>query len=296
MHANEQTIEETQVRQLLASQFPRWATLPLKPVGATGTDNILFRLGSKLVVRFPRVESAVAQRLKEHHWLPKLAPQLPLQVPQPLALGQPSAFFPWHWSIYAWIEGEPMDVERVAQNGSVAVALARFIQALQKQDTNGAPVPGEHNSWRGVALVKRDRATRRALTLLENIIDTKAALQTWEAAVDASPHQQPPVWLHGDLMPSNLLMKNGRLIGVIDFGCLGVGDPACDVMAAWTLFDKSNRRTFREALAVDHATWLRGCGWALSFGLIALPYYQNTNPTLARIAKRTIDQTLLDFS
>lgn len=295
MHLHEHPIDQVLVRQLLASQFPDWAALPLRRVSSAGTDNALFRLGEERVVRLPRIESAAAQRIKEHRWLPRLAPHLPLAVPRPLALGQPDGSYPWHWSVYTWLAGETVVVERLTDGAETAAVLAQFIHALQRLDTRGAPPPGAHNAWRGVPLAKRDEATRQAIKALQDTIDAGAALRAWEQAIEALSHDRPPVWLHGDLLPTNLLLRNGRLTAVLDFGCLGVGDPACDTMVAWTVLDKMGREAFREALPVDDATWLRGSGWALSFGLIALPYYQQSNPTLAQIARRTIEEVVAEL-
>jgi aminoglycoside phosphotransferase (APT) family kinase protein len=296
MHADEVDTNVSLVARLLSTQFPQWADLPIKPVRSAGTDNALYRLGDDMTVRLPRVDWAVGQVEKEHRWLPRLAPFLPLAIPIPLAKGEPGGGYPWHWSVYRWLEGENATIERVADPRQAATDLAHFVAALQRIDATGGPPPGPHNSSRGVPLTMRDPQTRAAIVTLRGLLDTDAVTAAWEAALQAPAWRGPPVWIHGDLQSGNLLAQGGRLSAVIDFGCLGVGDPACDVMAAWMFLSAETRNVFRAVLQVDDATWARGRGWALSVGLIALPYYQRTNPVLAGIARRAIDQALADHS
>jgi aminoglycoside phosphotransferase (APT) family kinase protein len=283
------------VERLLATQFRQWADLSIRPVDSAGTDNALYRMGDDMVVRLPRIHWAVGQVGKEHRWLPRLAPFLPLAIPVPLAKGEPDKGYPWFWSVYRWLEGENATIESIADPRQAATDLALFLTALQRLDSTGGPPPGPHNSSRGVPLVKRDAHTRAAIAALDGLLDTGAVTVAWEAALHAPAWRGPPVWVHGDLQSGNLLARRGRLSGIIDFGCLGVGDPACDVMAAWTFLSAETRDAFRAVLEVDDATWARGRGWALSFGLIALPYYRSTNPILAGIARRAIDEALFDF-
>lgn len=294
MHADEADTDVALVRRLLAAQFPQWAHLPLQPVPSAGTDNALYRLGDEMAVRLPRIPWAIEQVAKEQRWLPALAPRLPLAIPVPLAMGMPGEGYPWQWSIYAWLEGETVRLDYVPNADQIAVDLAQFIQALQQIDAADGPPPGSHNSERGVPLAVRDSSTRAAIAELEGMVDTGAALAAWEAALAAPVWDAPPVWIHGDLQAGNLLVQEGRLCAVIDFGCLGVGDPACDLQVAWNLFSSQTRQVFREAMQVDEATWARGRGWALSVGLIALPYYKNTNPVLAGIARRAIEEVLAE--
>jgi aminoglycoside phosphotransferase (APT) family kinase protein len=187
-------------------------------------------------------------------------------------------------------------IERLADPHQAATDLARFIAALQRIDPAGGPLPGAHNFGRGVPLAHRDRRTREAIRALDGILDTAAVTAAWEAALQAPVWHGPPVWIHGDVSAGNLLAVQGRLSAVIDFGGLGVGDPACDLMIAWTLFSGESRETFRAALAVDDATWARGRGWALSWALIFIPYYVHTNPVGVSNAWRTIDEVLADES
>jgi aminoglycoside phosphotransferase (APT) family kinase protein len=207
-------------------------------------------------------------------------------------MGEPGEGFPWHWSIYEWLEGESASLDRIADPGHLAITLAEFIAALRRIDASGGPPPSEHNFYRGVPLALRDDRTRSALEELHGIVDVGAATAVWEAALAAPAWQEPPVWIHGDLQAGNLLAVDGRLSAVIDFGGLGVGDPACDLIAAWNLLPAEARGSFRRALRVDDASWARGRGWALSIALIGLPYYLNTNPDFVEYALHTIDEVL----
>ena len=176
----------------------------------------------------------------------------------------------------------------------MATDLTHFIMALQQINPSGGPLPNSHNFYRGVPLATRDAHTRAAIKSLDGAIDTSSATAVWETALDATIYNQPPIWIHGDLQSGNLLVQEGRLTAVIDFGGLGVGDPACDLMVAWNLLDAESRAVFRTALSVDDATWARGRGWALSVALIALPYYQKTNPVFASTSQHTIVEVLAD--
>ncbi|MBX3051222.1 MAG: aminoglycoside phosphotransferase family protein [Caldilineaceae bacterium] len=288
MHADEVMIEASLVARLLADQFPHWANLPLAPVPSAGTDNALFRLGAELAVRLPRIHWAAGQVEKEMRWLPRLAPHLPLAIPQPLALGEPGHGYPWRWGVYRWLEGETANPERVADPRQAALDLAEFVAAIQRIDPTGAP------AGRGVPLAERDAAVRTAIVALRDTYDADGLTAAWETSLHTRPWPGPPVWHHGDLQGGNLLARRGRLAAVIDFGCMGVGDPACDVMAAWLYLSADTRQAFRDVLQVDDDTWARGKGWALSMGLMALPYYRTTNPVLAGIGRRAIDEVLAD--
>jgi aminoglycoside phosphotransferase (APT) family kinase protein len=292
MHVDEVVTDVALVGRLLAAQFPQWADLTIKPVHSAGTDNALYRLGDDMVVRLPRIQGAARQVAKEHQWLPRLAPLLPLAIPVPLAKGSAGEGYPWHWSVYRWLEGESVTIELIADARQAATALAQFIAALHRIDPTGGPPPGAHNSFRGEPLAARDTATRTAISTQRGTLDVDAATSAWDAALQASAWNDAPVWIHGDLQSGNLLVQHGRISAVIDFGCLGVGDPACDLIVAWNLLSEKSRDVFRAALQVDDATWARGRGWALSNGLIALPYYQTTNPVLAGVSRYAIDEVL----
>lgn len=288
MHADEVHTDVRLVRRLLATQFPQWADLPTRAVPSAGTDNALYRVGHDMVVRLPRIHWAVEDVEKEQRWLPVLAPLLPVAVPVPLAKGMPGEGYPWHWSIYRWLQGDSPTVGGVANPGSLARYLAKLIAALQQVDPCDGPAAS-----RGVPLAMRDAPTRAAIEALDGMIDTDATTDAWDAAARTPTWQGPAVWLHGDLAPGNLLLVNGQLSAVIDWGGLGVGDPASELMVAWNLLPADTRSVFRAALGVDDSTWARGRGWALSVALIQLPYYRRTNPVLAA-SSRYVIRTILD--
>jgi aminoglycoside phosphotransferase (APT) family kinase protein len=294
MHPNEVHTDTQLVSRLLAAQFSQWANLPLTPVPSAGTDNALYRLGSDMVVRLPRIDWAVGQAEKERQWLPRLAPHLPLAIPEQLARGEPDAGYPWPWAIYRWLPGESATLERLNDPCQAAVQLAQFITALWQIDTTNGPPAAEHN-LRGAPLALRDRPTREAIAALAGVIDTKAATAVWEAALAAPAWEREPVWFHGDLLSGNVLVDQGRLSAVIDFGGLAVGDPACDLMIAWSLFSGASREVFRAETAVDEATWLRGRGCALSQAVIFIPYYWHTNPTGVKNARHMIDELFAEY-
>lgn len=294
LHADEPDIDAALVARLLAAQCPAWARLPIVTVETRGTSNAMFRLGAQRVVRLPRTGSAALQVVKEQRWLPILAPHLPLRVPDPLFLGAAGEGYPWPWSVLRWIPGETANPSRITDSAAAARALAAFLQALRALPATGAPSPGAHNSGRGAPLRTRDGAFRLALAELGGAIDGTAAVRAWQAACDAPKHAGPSAWLHGDLIDGNMLVRDGVLSAIIDFGCLAAGDPACDLMAAWSWLPASARGVFRCAIDADEAAWARGRGWALSFGVIALPYYERRDPHLAAIARRTIDAVLAD--
>jgi aminoglycoside phosphotransferase (APT) family kinase protein len=293
MHAGEVPTDASLVGRLIDAQFPQWSDLPIEPVRDRGTDNALYRLGGELVARLPRIHQATLALQKEYRWLPRLARLLPLAVPMPLAKGMPADGYPWEWSVYRWLEGEPATVEPVTDLDQAAVDLAQFIAALQRVDPLDGPPPGKHNGFRGEPLAARDRAVRTSIAALGDEIDVGRVTAVWEAALRAPVWRRSPVWIHGDLDARNLLVVEGRLSAVIDFGCLGVGDPASDVMVAWKVLSAESRDTFRAALSIDDATWVRSRGWALSQALGALSYYTlETNPVLVREARRWLSEVL----
>lgn len=295
MHADEVDIDSALVRKLLVAQFPQWADLPIEPVQSAGTDNAIYRLGDDMAVRLPRIQGATGQIDKESLWLPRLAPLLPLAIPVPLATGRPGEGYPWSWSISQWLEGESAQSQRIVEKDQAARDMAQFITALQRIDTTGWPHPGPPKSSRGGPLSTRDASVRSAIAELSGMLDTAAVTEAWKAALQVPEWHGLPVWTHGDLLPGNLLVHEDRISAVIDFSILGVGDPACDMIVAWSLLSTHSREAFRAALEVDDATWARGRGWALSIGLIALPYYQSTNPVFAATARYMIDEVLADY-
>lgn len=228
---------------LISEQFPQWAKLEVRPVELDGWDNTTFRLGSDKSVRLPSHEHNVAQIDKEHRWLPVLAAQLPVQVPRPIAKGRPGFGFPRPWSVYGWLEGEPAAVVGVIDHDRFAEDLGHFLAALQRANTDGGPPPGPHSFNRGGPVSAWDEQTRSTIDQLADEIDAVGALEVWEAAL-AEQWSGPDVWVHGDVTGSNLLLRDDRLCGVIDFGGAAVGDPACDLTAAWTMFERTSRERF----------------------------------------------------
>jgi aminoglycoside phosphotransferase (APT) family kinase protein len=287
MHPEEIHTDDALVRRLLAEQFPQWADLAVEAVRFFGTDNAIYRLGDELSVRLPRREKNVQQLHKELRWLPKLAPRLPLAIPEPVATGQPGQGYPLDWAIYRWLPGE---AAFEAPPSHANQELAAFLAALRRIDPAGGPPPGEHNFFRGEPLAPRDKATRESIAQLG--LDDEA-LPIWDAALDATVWTRPPVWIHGDLDARNLLVTGERISGVVDFGGLGVGDPACDVMVAWKMLTREAREAFRRDLGVDDATWARAQGWALTTAVNALTYYTDqTNPLLVREARAWLAEVL----
>jgi aminoglycoside phosphotransferase (APT) family kinase protein len=294
MHADEVDTDVSLVRRLLAAQFPDWAELPIVPVPSAGTDNALYRLGDRMVVRLPRIGWATGQVDKEARWLPRLAPHLPLAVPVPVATGEPAEGYPWRWSVAPWLAGEDAAAAPIADLVEAARELAGFVAALQRIDPADGPPARGHA--RGMPLAVRDEDTRKAIAALEGDIDTAAATAAWDAALRAPASTGSPVWYHGDILPGNILVVGGRVRAVIDFSALGVGDPACDLMIAWNLFSGESRDAYRSALAVDDAMWARGRGHALSQALQFIPYYRDTNPRGVAVARRAVSEVLADLA
>jgi aminoglycoside phosphotransferase (APT) family kinase protein len=279
VHADELDVDETLVRALLAEQFPGWADLPLERAG-DGTVNVIYRLGEELSVRIPRRDGPETEDDLEFRWLPLLAPQLPVAIPRPVARGRPGAGYPWFWSVHTWLQGD-------LPTGPLAVAdVAGLVSALQRIELPAAPEPAY---GRGRPLADRDAYVRAALER----VDAPGALELWERAVSAPGWEHEPVWVHADLDRRNVLVRDGRLAAVLDWGGVGVGDPAVDVMVAWKLVDAEERERFRELVGVGDATWLRAQGWVVSQALSALGYYTlDTNPAIVGEATRWLAEVL----
>ncbi len=279
-------IDAALARRLVDTQFPQWAELPLLLFTPAGSDHVIYRLGEELSVRIPRHAGAITQARKEAEWLPRLAPHLPLAVPVPVEVGEPDFGYPWPWSASRWLAGEVATVDALSGSHEAAVVLAEFLTALHRfdsattQDLTGQPL----STW--------DTATRSAITKAGDAFDTAAMGELWDAALAAPDWDRPPVWFHGDFHTGNLLTAKGRLSAVIDFGELGKGDPARDLIIAFTLMSAETRATFRTTLDVDDATWSRGRGWALATGLNAYISYAAVNPRVAAQTTRQITQAL----
>jgi aminoglycoside phosphotransferase (APT) family kinase protein len=289
LHDGEADIDAGLVGRLVAAQFPELRDLPVRAVRPTGTVNAIYRLGDHLYARLPRVQHWAGDLENEWRWLPVLGPRLSLVVPQPVAKGRPGSSYPFPWAIYRWIDGRPYADELVDDEGQAAEDLARFMAELRRVDPAGASRAGR------APLRELDAVTREAIASARELIDGDAATAAWEHALQAPAWSGPPVWIHSDLLRANLLVRGGRLRAVIDFGAAGAGDPAADVIAAWSVFGPAGRAVFRRALGVDDGTWERARGYALHQAALIIPYYAETNPGFAASARRTVEQVLADI-
>ena len=283
-------IDEALARRLVDSQFPEWAELPISGVAVDGWDNRTFRLGSELTVRLPTGDWYARQVEKEQRWLPVLAPQLPLPIPAPVAEGVPELGFPYPWSVYRWRDGEIASHARIDDLAGFATDLARFLRALGRVDATGGPAPGQHNFFRGGPLATYEGEALEAIEALGDEIPRSQVERVWADAM-ATSWDRDPVWFHGDVASGNLLVRDGGLAAVIDFGTSGVGDPACDTVIAFTFLSGASRDRFRAELGVDAGTWSRGRGWALWKALISLPGQPD-----AAAPRRDIREILADFA
>lgn len=288
MHADEVAVDRGLVQRLLDAQFPALAGQPLRLVHSTGTVNALYRLGDELAVRLTRVPGWADGLQREWEWLPRLAAHLPLAIPQPVALGQPTSFYPHPWAIYRWLAGRPYRPDLVHDEVQAAGELAHFVHCLRILPVQAAPRGGRQ------PLAEVDDETRAAIAVSAGLVDGEAARTAWGQALCAPVWDGAPVWIHGDLIPSNLLVQGGRLHAVIDFGSVGVGDPAMDLIPAWSVLGPAGRAAYRRALAVDEGTWQRGRGYALHQALLIIPYYAVSNPAFTAEAQRTVQQVLYE--
>ncbi len=293
MREDEVDIDSSLVEFLIETQFPEYRGLQVERVDSAGTDHAMYRLGSELVVRLPLVARAERQVHLEQDWLPVLAAKVPLPIPVPVGRGVPGDGFDMHWSLYRWLDGANAFDAPISDRRDAAVALGRFGAALRRVDTGNGPP-----SFRGGPLAAQEADVMAAINDLgaDGTVDTEAALNAWQSIIRLPQWDRAPVWTHGDLLPGNLLVRDGRLCAVIDFGCVGVGDPACDMMAAWTVLSATERDVFRQYSEVDDATWARGRGWAFGFGLMAYHYHQVGNPVLAAVGLRSISESLPEFA
>jgi aminoglycoside phosphotransferase (APT) family kinase protein len=288
-------IDAQLVTALVAEQFPGWSDLPVAQVLPGGWDNRTFRLGDELSVRLPSSEAYVLQVEKEQRWLPILAPQLSMPVPLPVGLGRPSERFPFPWSVYRWLPGHVASADLIAHDEAFAADLGGFLAELQRADASGGPPPGAHNFFRGNSPAVYDEQTRRAIAALGDTIDTAIVREIWEAAL-STRWTADPVWFHGDVSEGNLLVEGERLAAVIDFGTSGIGDPACDLVIAFTTFRGVARKAFRAHRGLDEATWARARGWAIWKALIVAAGMAGSHSpeTEARKARRTIEAVIED--
>ena len=294
LHTDEVDIDVELVEGLVADQFPQWVGRPVGEVRPQGTDNAMFRLGDDLAVRMPRTLDRAAGIAHEREWLPRIAAHLPVGVPLPVATGRPGRDYPCAWAVTSWLPGANPTAAADDDAHQLAVDLAEFVAALQSIDTRGEQGVGPLWSYRGGPLAARQPDTRAAIVACDGLLDTQLVTDVWEDVSRVTEGVGPPRWIHTDLQPGNLLVAGHRLCGVIDFGGLAIGDPAVDTIVAWNLLGAESRQTFRETLDVDDETWARGRAWALSIGLVALPYYQHTDRTLAQVSRRQIDAVVSD--
>jgi aminoglycoside phosphotransferase (APT) family kinase protein len=286
-------IDAALVKRLLEKQFPQYAELPVAPVEVDGWDNRTYRLGETMTVRLPTAAGYVPAVAKENEWLPRLAPQLPVAVPPLLGLGEPGEGYPFPWSVRGWLPGEAATRAPIADLPRFAGSLAGFLRALQKCDTAGAPAAGEHSWYRGTSPGYYDDETRRCLAALTGVVDTDRATRVWETAL-AAEWRGTPVWFHGDIAAGNLLVRDGALSAVIDFGTSGVGDPACDLVIAWTGFAGEAREAFRTAMDCDEDMWARARGWVLWKTLLVLSQVIDSDQEEAAANRRLIEDVLHD--
>ena len=286
MHADEVETDAELVRALLRSQHPRWADLAIERVPSAGTDNAIYRLGDDLAVRLPRIHWAVDNVAKEQRWIPVLAPHLPLSVPLPVASGEPEPAFPYPWGVVQWLPGEIATLDLLDDPIEAARELAAFVRALREVDTAGGTT-----AVRGLPVRNGAAMVRIGLEGLRGEVDALAVAEAWDHVLTVPDYDGPPVWFHGDLSYLNLLARDGRLSGVIDWGTCGVGDPAIDTIVAWSLFDAEARAAYRDALGCDDAEWERGKGWVLQ-GVYGIVYYRDTNPGLVAAQIRGIEAVL----
>lgn len=257
------------VAELVAEQLPAWRHLPVTAVDRQGWDNRTFRLGDELAVRLPSATGYVPAVAKEDRWLPVLAPRLPVPIPVPLAVGRPSSRYPFPWSVRPWLPGEPLDAGVEVDGRLVAEDVGAFLRALRAVPADGGPLAGSHSFRRGCHPSVYDDDVGRALAQRSGRVDSVRCRTIWAEALGTS-FAGPPVWFHGDVAPGNLLAAGRRLSAVIDFGTCGVGDPACDLVLAWTFLSPADRRVFRAAVELPDDAWRRARGWALWKALITL--------------------------
>ncbi|MGH3387089.1 MAG: aminoglycoside phosphotransferase family protein [Nocardioidaceae bacterium] len=296
LHDDEVDIDASLARRLLLAQLPEYGTLPLRRVASGGTENAVFRLGDNLALRMPMRPDAVGSLLNEVRWLSAVADHLSLEVPEVVSTGEPDEGYPFPWAVVRWLEGEDALTGQIDSIRHTSLALGRFVAELQGIDMTDAPPPGADGFFRGLPLLERDTTFRASLAQCEGLIDVARVAEVWEDALAAGDWDGPPVWLHADLIPGNLLLRDGRLVGVLDFGTMATGDPAYDVTPAWHLLDRDSRPAFREIVGADDATWRRARGLVVSGGVIALPYYLHSNPSMVQTARRGISAVLADVA
>ncbi len=291
MHEDQVDIDGDLVGHLLRTQFPQCADLPLEYFDSGGTVNAIYRLGDEMYVRLPITKPWAWHIRTERKWLPRLAPHLPFPIPEVLASGKPEEGYPFEWAVCRWIEGEPWKISSLADLSQAAKDLAEFVKALWQIDTKDGKIP---RGAQGLPLRSRDDWVRMTAESARDMIDADALLAAWDDALELPDFDGPSCWVHSDLLPGNVLIRDGRVHAVIDFGGVHLGDPAIDISCAWKLLESESRQVFRAALYVDDATWARARGWAIpSVGV--LHFYRHTNPAMVAFGLHTINEVLADL-
>ena len=290
MHEDEIEMDLREVKEMVANQFPRLAHLPIKKIESFGTVNTIYQLGASYSVRVPKIISGVTQIEKEEKWLPFLARKLPLAIPNLIEVGNCSDSYPWKWAIYEWIGGETARRTVLGEMSANISILAAFIKALQNIETEERLTPGEHNYFRGEPLINRDDKTRATLFKLRDEINYDIGIKVWKEAIEVPLREEEKKWIHGDLQSGNILVRDGLITSIIDFGALGFGDMACDLLPAWNLLNSRERAAFKDKMSVSETVWKRGMGWALTVSVVALEYYKVTNPALSAISRYTLNE------
>ncbi len=287
-------INEDLARTLIANQFPEYAHLPIVSVEKQGHDNRTYRVGDSLLIRLPTAESYALKVPKEQNLLPRLSSSLSLPIPAPVKMGKASEIYPYPFSIYQWLEGRSLNLETLDENQKVvlAVDLANFLNELRSIVNVEGVSPGQHNWWRGDHVSVYDKGARDQISALSKEINSIKALSLWERAC-RTQWTQNPVWIHGDVAIGNLLVKRGKLSAVIDFGGMAVGDPACDLVMAWTYFSGKSREIFMKAIGVDEETWLRVKAWALWKATFELCQLTDRSSPETRRQKQIIEEVIM---
>lgn len=279
--------------KLIAEQFPEYAHLPIVSVKKQGHDNRTYRLGSNMLIRMPTADSYALKVPIEQEILPQLASYLTVRIPAPIRMGAATHDYPYPFSIYKWLEGTSINL-LVLDNvylEKLAFDIANFLKELQSIDCVDGPTPGQHNWWRGDHASVYDKGAREQILKLSNTIDANKAINIWEQA-SKTKWNKPPVWIHGDFYVGNMLIKDGKLSAIIDFGGMGLGDPACDLVIAWAYLEGKAREIFIQEMALDNDTWLRAKAWALWKATYELCIISDQNSPEFNIQKRIIEDIL----
>jgi len=293
LHDDEVDIDTDLVRRLVAEQFPHLNDLPVTEFSSTGTVNAIYLLGDELCVRLPRVQRWASGLERECKWLPLLAPSLTLQVPAPVVKGSPTSYYPFVWAIFRWIDGETYAPDRIDDERRAAADLAQFVAELRRKDL--PPIDDETPYGGRPSLAEQDAAVRAWIGQAGDLIDGPAVTAAWEDALSGPAWDGTYAWIHSDLVPPNLLVKDGRLRAVIDFGATGLGDPATDLNPAWSVFGQVGRTLFRDLVGADDDTWRRGRGIAIIQAAGLVPYYVVTNPAYSALGRRMFREILADI-